>query len=121
MIFWRLFFPLFFFIFFVGIFGFKEPTKYLDLGNSGTGARLILGAIMGSNILVNIKGDNSLSKRPMARILNPIKLMGAKIISSNDNKLPITIKGPKECHNGVKKQTSNPSTKNKFSPTRWKH
>ena len=80
----------------VGIFGFKEPTKYLDLGNSGTGARLILGAIMGSNILVNIKGDYSLSKRPMARILNPIKLMGAKIISSNDNKLPITIKGPKD-------------------------
>ena len=80
----------------VGIFGFKEPTKYLDLGNSGTGVRLILGAIMGSSILVNLKGDASLSKRPMDRILSPLKMMGAKIISSNNEKLPITIKGPKE-------------------------
>ena len=80
----------------VGIFGFKEPTKYLDLGNSGTGARLILGAIMGSSILANLKGDESLSKRPMGRILTPLKMMGAKIISSNNEKLPITIKGPKE-------------------------
>ena len=80
----------------VGIFGFKEPTEYLDLGNSGTGARLILGAIMGSSILANLKGDASLSKRPMGRILSPLKMMGAKIISSNNEKLPITIKGPKE-------------------------
>ena len=80
----------------VGIFGFKEPTEYLDLGNSGTGARLILGAIMGSSILANLKGDASLSKRPMGRILTPLKMMGAKIISSNNEKLPITIKGPKE-------------------------
>ena len=80
----------------VGIFGFKEPTKYLDLGNSGTGIRLILGAIMGSSILANLKGDASLSKRPMGRILSPLKMMGAKIISSNNEKLPITIKGPKE-------------------------
>ena len=80
----------------VGIFGFKEPTEYLDLGNSGTGARLILGAIMGSSILANFKGDASLSKRPMGRILTPLKMMGAKIISSNNEKLPITIKGPKE-------------------------
>ena len=80
----------------VGIFGFKEPTEYLDLGNSGTGVRLILGAIMGSSILANLKGDASLSKRPMGRILKPLKMMGAKIISSNNEKLPITIKGPKE-------------------------
>ena len=80
----------------VGIFGFKEPIEYLDLGNSGTGARLILGAIMGSSILANLKGDASLSKRPMGRILTPLKMMGAKIISSNNEKLPITIKGPKE-------------------------
>ena len=80
----------------VGIFGFKEPTEYLDLGNSGTGVRLILGAIMGSSILANLKGDTSLTKRPMGRILTPLKMMGAKIISSNNEKLPITIKGPKE-------------------------
>ena len=80
----------------VGIFGFKEPTEYLDLGNSGTGVRLILGAIMGSNILANLKGDASLSKRPMGRVLTPLKMMGAKVISSNNEKLPIIIKGPKE-------------------------
>ena len=66
----------------VGLFGFKEPIDYLDLGNSGTGARLILGAIMGSNILANLKGDISLSKRPMDRVLTPLKLMGAKLILS---------------------------------------
>ncbi len=80
----------------VGLFGFKQPSDYLDLGNSGTGVRLILGAIMGSNIITNFKGDISLSKRPMGRILTPLKLMGAKLISSNNEKLPITIEGPKE-------------------------
>ena len=80
----------------VGLFGFKEPIDYLDLGNSGTGARLILGAIMGSNILANLKGDISLSKRPMDRVLTPLKMMGAKLISSDNEKLPITIRGPKE-------------------------
>ena len=62
----------------VGLFGFKEPTEYLDLGNSGTGARLILGAIMGSSILANLKGDASLSKRPMGRILNTSENDGSK-------------------------------------------
>ena len=51
---------------------------------------------MGSNILANLKGDVSLSKRPMDRILTPLKMMGAKLISSNNEKLPIIIKGPKE-------------------------
>ena len=80
----------------LGISGFKVPDEYIDLGNSGTGIRLLLGAIMGSNIIVNFKGDYSLSKRPMGRVLTPLKMMGAKIISSNNEKLPITIKGPKE-------------------------
>ena len=80
----------------VGLSGFREPDEYIDLGNSGTGIRLILGAIMGSNILVNFKGDTSLSKRPMERVLTPLQLMGAKVISSKNGKLPITIKGPEE-------------------------
>ena len=80
----------------VGLSGFRETDEYIDLGNSGTGIRLILGAIMGSNILVNFKGDASLSKRPMERVLTPLKLMGAKVISSKNGKLPITIKGPEE-------------------------
>ena len=80
----------------VGICGFKTPNNFIDLGNSGTGIRLLLGAIMGSNIMVHFKGDNSLSNRPMERVLSPLRLMGANIISSNDGKLPISIKGPKE-------------------------
>jgi len=80
----------------LGIAGFKAPTEYIDLGNSGTGIRLLLGAIMGSNIIVNFKGDASLSKRPMQRVLKPLKLMGADILTSNKGKLPISIKSPKE-------------------------
>ena len=80
----------------LGIAGFKEPREYIDLGNSGTGVRLLLGAIMGSNIIVNFKGDCSLSKRPMERVLKPLKLMGACILTNNFGKLPISIKSPKE-------------------------
>ena len=80
----------------VGVCGFKTPNNFIDLGNSGTGIRLLLGAIMGSNITVNFKGDTSLSKRPMERVLTPLRLMGANIISSNEGKLPLSIKGPKE-------------------------
>ena len=80
----------------VGICGFKSPNSFIDLGNSGTGIRLLLGAIMGSNIIVNFKGDVSLSKRPMERVLSPLRLMGANIISSHEGKLPISIEGPKE-------------------------
>ena len=80
----------------VGICGFKSPNNFIDLGNSGTGIRLLLGATMGSNIIVNFKGDDSLSKRPMERVLSPLRRMGANIISSNEGKLPISIEGPKE-------------------------
>ena len=80
----------------VGVCGFKTPNNFVDLGNSGTGIRLLLGAIMGSNITVNFKGDTSLSKRPMERVLTPLRLMGANIISSNEGKLPLSIEGPKE-------------------------
>ena len=80
----------------VGICGYKSPNNFIDLGNSGTSIRLLLGAIMGSNVIVNFKGDDSLSKRPMERVLTPLKLMGANLISSNEGKLPVSIQGPKE-------------------------
>ena len=80
----------------VGICGYKSPNDFIDLGNSGTGIRLLLGAIMGSNVIVNFKGDDSLSKRPMERVLTPLRLMGANLISSNEGKLPVSIQGPKE-------------------------
>ncbi len=64
----------------------------LDCGNSGTTARLLSGVFASSNLQVVLVGDKSLSKRPMARVIEPLKLMGAKI-NSNDNKLPLEITG----------------------------
>ena len=66
---------------------FQEPSKDLDLGNSGTGARLILGLISGLGLKSTLVGDSSLSNRPMSRVINPLKEMGANIESKGT--LPI--------------------------------
>ena len=76
----------------VGINGLKKPNKALNLGNSGTAVRLMSGILAGVNFDTELVGDNSLSKRPMGRIINPLIQMGAKI-SSNDGKLPLKITG----------------------------
>ena len=71
---------------------FKKPNKKLDLGNSGTGTRLLSGLISGIGLSVEIIGDKSLSSRPMDRITIPLELMGAKIIFSEEkNTLPMRI------------------------------
>ena len=76
--------------------GFKEPQKVLYAGNSGTTTRLMSGILAGSDFTSTITGDESLRKRPMARIINPLKQMGANIHAEyNDTKAPITIKGTK--------------------------
>ena len=64
----------------------------LNLGNSGTGVRLIMGLISGSNSEVTFTGDNSLIKRPMKRVIDPLTQSGAHI-NSSDSRLPLTIKG----------------------------
>ncbi len=71
---------------------FSNPSSFLDLGNSGTGMRLLTGFISGLNLVATLTGDDSLSKRPMSRVVNPLTLMG-KEISTNDGKAPIQIKG----------------------------
>ena len=71
-----------------------SPDKVLNLGNSGTGVRLLMGLVSGCDITVSFIGDESINTRPMKRILIPLKQSGAEILS-NDNKLPITIKGNK--------------------------
>ena len=71
---------------------FSNPSSFLDLGNSGTGMRLLTGFISGLNLAATLTGDDSLSKRPMSRVVNPLTLMG-KEISTNDGKAPIQIKG----------------------------
>jgi 3-phosphoshikimate 1-carboxyvinyltransferase len=68
----------------------SDPDSSLNLGNSGTGLRLMLGFLGGLNIKANYIGDHSLSARPMARILDPLNQMGIKY-SSNAGKLPINF------------------------------
>ena len=67
----------------------------LDMGNSGTGARLMMGLIAGSDVEATILGDESLSKRPMKRIITPLQKTGATFHNSNDNNLPIKMRGSK--------------------------
>ena len=80
-------------IFGVGVGGFAEPDDVIDCGNSGTGIRLIMGAISTSPITATFTGDESLLKRPMARILQPLGLFGAQSLGRSNGLLPLTLKG----------------------------
>ena len=77
---------------------FKSPTKDLNLGNSGTGMRLILGLISGLGINATLVGDQSLTNRPMSRVIDPLTAMGVEI-ESNDGMAPIKILGGNICNN----------------------
>ena len=77
-----------------GLKSLKQPSDKINLGNSGTSARLLTGLLSAQNFNSTIFGDKSLSKRPMGRIINPLKLMGAKF-ESKENKLPLKIIGQK--------------------------
>ena len=68
----------------------------LNLGNSGTGMRLLTGYITGSGKECTLIGDESLSKRPMDRILEPLKRMGASFVYNKHKKLPITVIGARK-------------------------
>ena len=76
----------------VGINGLEKPEKPLDLGNSGTSIRLMSGILAAQAFDCELIGDESLSKRPMNRVINPLKEMGAVIDSSN-GKPPLKITG----------------------------
>jgi 3-phosphoshikimate 1-carboxyvinyltransferase len=78
-----------------GFRSFKQPTRDLDCGNSGTTARLIMGILAAQKGLnVRLIGDDSLSKRPMKRVVEPLRKMGANISGvDNGNFLPIEIDG----------------------------
>ena len=71
---------------------FNTPQSPIDLGNSGTGIRLLTGFISGLNLKATLIGDESLSQRPMSRVVDPLVKMGKKI-STNSGKAPIKIKG----------------------------
>jgi 3-phosphoshikimate 1-carboxyvinyltransferase len=78
----------------VGVGGFAQPRAALDFGNSGTGCRLLMGAVAGCPITATFDGDPSLRTRPMRRILDPLEKFGARTIEQKDGgRLPITVKG----------------------------
>ena len=77
----------------VGVGGFAEPEGVIDCGNSGTGVRLIMGAMATTPITATFTGDASLSKRPMARITDPLAQFGAQITAREGGRLPVTITG----------------------------
>jgi 3-phosphoshikimate 1-carboxyvinyltransferase len=78
----------------VGVGGFAQPAGPLDFGNSGTGCRLVIGAVAGCGITATFDGDASLRSRPMRRVLTPLEQMGARVVSSADgDRLPLTLKG----------------------------
>lgn len=80
----------------VGVGGFAEPDSVLDFGNSGTGARLLMGAAAGQPITATFTGDASLRRRPMARIMQPLERMGARFVGREGGRLPITLVGARE-------------------------
>ena len=79
----------------VGLHGLKKPLEALDLGNSGTSMRLLAGLLSGQKFSSTLIGDSSLSSRPMKRILEPLKEMGA-FIFAKENTAPLSIKASKK-------------------------
>lgn len=76
-----------------GIIGLMEPNDIFNLGNSGTSSRLLAGLVSPYSFTTNFTGDDSLRLRPMKRVFEPIKQIGAKIIAREDNFMPFTIIG----------------------------
>ncbi|MBM1310416.1 3-phosphoshikimate 1-carboxyvinyltransferase [Sulfitobacter mediterraneus] len=77
----------------VGVGGFAEPENVIDCGNSGTGVRLIMGAMATSPITATFTGDASLNGRPMARITDPLALFGCQSVGRAGGRLPMTLVG----------------------------
>jgi len=80
----------------VGLHGLKAPANVLDAGNAGTCVRLMTGVLAGQTFSSNMTGDASLCKRPMRRVVDPVRRMGATVEGRDDgNLLPLTIHGGK--------------------------
>jgi 3-phosphoshikimate 1-carboxyvinyltransferase len=81
----------------VGVAGFAEPPAVLDFGNSGTGCRLVMGAVAGCPITATFDGDASLRRRPMKRILDPILTVGAHVETAGEgDRLPVRLAGARD-------------------------
>jgi len=78
----------------MGLGSLLQPRETLDFGNAGTGSRLMMGVVAGHDVTATFDGDASLRKRPMRRILDPLALMGAQVLSQAEGgRCPIVLKG----------------------------
>jgi 3-phosphoshikimate 1-carboxyvinyltransferase len=77
----------------VGVGGLLQPGQALEMGNSGTSTRLLMGLVASHPITATFTGDASLSKRPMNRVIDPLSLMGAEFTSSPGGRLPLMLRG----------------------------
>ena len=77
----------------VGVGGLLQPQAALDMGNSGTSTRLLMGLVASHAITASFIGDASLSKRPMGRVIDPLSLMGADFTASPGGRLPLMLRG----------------------------
>lgn len=77
----------------VGVGGLLQPETALDMGNSGTSTRLLMGLVASHPITVTFTGDASLSGRPMGRVIDPLSDMGAQITASPGGRLPLMVRG----------------------------
>lgn len=77
----------------VGVGGLLQPQQALDMGNSGTSTRLLMGLLASHDLTATFTGDASLSKRPMGRVIEPLSQMGAAFTPSPGGRLPLTMRG----------------------------
>ena len=77
----------------VGVGGLGEPAAVLDMGNSGTGARLLMGLVSTHPFVSHFTGDASLARRPMGRVTEPLQRMGAEFITRTGGRLPLAVIG----------------------------
>src|SRR6056297_3129633 len=80
----------------VGVGGLAEPENMLDMGNAGTGARLLLGMLASHDLTAFLTGDASLRRRPMQRVISPLMRCGAAFVSRTGGRLPLAITGARE-------------------------
>ncbi len=78
----------------VGLYGLKEPSNDIYMGNAGTGMRLLAGILAAQQFNTMLTGDESLSRRPMGRVIKPLKLMSANIAGDEQGKPPLSVKAP---------------------------
>jgi 3-phosphoshikimate 1-carboxyvinyltransferase len=76
--------------------GLTEPEGVLDFGNGGTGSRLVMGAVATTTMTAVFTGDESLRRRPMKRVLEPLTLFGAEYSARDGGLMPVTLKGARQ-------------------------